>query len=624
MRRIKRIGEMLIDAGIITEEQLKKALEFQKRNGRRLGSILLELGFATEDDILKVLSEQFSNAPVAKKRHFENIPEDVIKLVPAHIAARYDVIPVAKKGNKLFLAMVNPDDHFAIEDVRFVTKLDVVPLISLEDYIKEAIKKYYKVEDMMDQLVKVEDEDLGIEVMGGETGLERTSGSGLLESKTGKGSEITTESSTGSEIEQSIEEILVSGDEGGVEEIPAKTEDEAEDITAIADETSPIVKLVNAILLEAIRRRASDIHIEPYEKELRVRYRIDGVLQEVLKRDVKLIRPIVARIKAMAKMKLEEKRRPQDGRIRLKMGNKRIDVRVATIPTVYGEKVAMRILDRSAIELKLDVLGFEDESLKVFRKAIKNPNGIVLVTGPTGSGKTTTLYAALQELNSIDVNISTVEDPVEFTLHGINQVQVKEDVGMTFAAGLKAFLRQDPDIIMVGEIRDLETAEIAIRASLTGHLVLSTVHTNTAAATVTRLINMDIEPFLIASTLLVVVSQRLVRKICEECKEEYKPEESVLLDLSPEDPDRLKGAKFYKGRGCEKCFGTGYKGRIGIYEVMPITKRIRELILKKAPTFEIEKAAIEEGMITLRESGIRKVIRGVTTPDEVLKETKME
>ena len=624
MKRIKRIGEMLIDAGIITEEQLKKALEFQKRNGRRLGSVLLELGFATEDDILKVLSEQFGNVPVAKKKHLENIPEDVIKLVPAHIAARYDVIPVARKGNKLFLAMVNPDDHFAIEDVRFVTKLDVVPLISLEDYIKEAIKKYYKVEDMMDQLVKVEDEDMGIEVMGGETGIEKTAGSGLLESKTGKGSGITKGSSTGSDIEQSIEEILISADEGGVEEVPVKSEEEAEDITAIADETSPIVKLVNAILLEAIRRRASDIHIEPYEKELRVRYRIDGVLQEVLKRDVKLIRPIVARLKAMAKMKLEEKRRPQDGRIRLKMGNKRIDVRVATIPTVYGEKVAMRILDRSAIELKLDVLGFEDESLKVFRKSIKNPNGIVLVTGPTGSGKTTTLYAALQELNSIEVNISTVEDPVEFTLHGINQVQVKEDVGMTFAAGLKAFLRQDPDIIMVGEIRDLETAEIAIRASLTGHLVLSTVHTNTAAATVTRLINMDIEPFLIASTLLVVVSQRLVRKICEECKEEYKPEESVILDLSPEDPDRLKGIKFYRGKGCEKCFGTGYKGRIGIYEVMPITKRIRELILKKAPTFEIENAAIEEGMITLRESGIRKIIRGITTPDEVLKETKME
>mgnify|MGYP000243218154 CR=1 FL=1 len=624
MRRIKRLGEMLIERGVITEEELKKALEVQKRNGKRLGSILLELGLVSEDDILKVLSEQFSNAPVAKKKNFENIPEEVIKLVPAHIAARYDVLPLAKKGNKLFLAMVSPDDHFAIEDVRFLTKLDVIPIVSLEDYIREAIKKYYKISDMMDELAKVEDENMGIEVIGGERDIEKTSGSGLIESKTGKDSEITGESKTASEIEQSIEEIIISADEGSLEEFPVKAEEEVEDITAITDETSPVVKLVNVILLEGIRRRASDIHIEPYEKELRVRYRIDGILQEVLKRDVKLIRPIVARIKAMAKMKLEEKRRPQDGRIRLKMGKRRIDVRVATIPTVYGEKVAMRILDRSAIELKLDVLGFEEESLRIFRKAIRNPNGIVLVTGPTGSGKTTTLYAALQELNSIEVNISTVEDPVEFTLHGINQVQVKEEVGMTFAAGLKAFLRQDPDIIMVGEIRDLETAEIAIRASLTGHLVLSTVHTNTAAATVTRLINMEIEPFLIASTLLVVASQRLVRKICEECKEEYRPEESVILDLSPENPDRLKGVKFYKGRGCKKCFGTGYKGRTGLFEVMPVTKRIRELILKKAPTFEIEKAAIEEGMITLREAGIRKIIRGITTPDEVLKETKME
>ncbi len=624
MKRIKKLGEMLIEAGVITEEELKKALEFQKANGKRLGSVLLELGFAKEDDILKVLSEQFSNVPVARKRHFENIPEEVIRLIPPHIAARYDVIPVARRGNSLFLAMVNPDDHFAIEDVRFLTKLEVVPLISLEDYIKEAIKEYYGTEDMMDQLLKVEDKDMGIEVIGDEREIKKTSDAGLLDSKKGDGSEIMAGTKTGREIEQSIEEILVSGEELGVEEGFKKTEDEAEDITAIADEKSPIVKLVNVILLEGIRRRASDIHIEPYEKELRVRYRIDGVLQEVLKRDVKLIKPIVARIKAMAKMKLEEKRKPQDGRIRLKIGDRRIDVRVASIPTVYGEKVAMRILDRSQIELKLDVLGFEEESLKIFRKAIKNPNGIILVTGPTGSGKTTTLYAALEELNSIDVNISTVEDPVEFTLHGINQVQVKEEVGMTFAAGLKAFLRQDPDIIMVGEIRDLETAEIAIRASLTGHLVLSTVHTNTAAATVTRLVNMDIEPFLIASTLLVVASQRLVRKICEECKVEYKPDESILFDLSPEDPDRLKGIRFYKGSGCEKCFGTGYKGRTGLFEVMPVTRKIRELILKRAPTFEIEKAAIEEGMITLRETGIRKILRGITTPEEVLKETKME
>ncbi|MEN3047027.1 MAG: ATPase, T2SS/T4P/T4SS family [Candidatus Hydrothermales bacterium] len=614
MKRAKRIGEMLLKAGVIKEEQLKEALDLQKKNGKRLGSILLELGYATEDDILKVLSRQFGDIPVAKKKHFENIPEEVIKLIPAHVAARYDIVPLAVKGNKLFLAMVNPEDHFAIEDVRFLTKLEVVPLIALEDFIKEAIKKYYKIEDMMDQIAKIESEDMGIEVI--------TEGSQIEKKET---REVIEESKNKAEIkgvEESIEDILVYADD--IELAPEKLENEVEDITSIKDEKSPIVKLVNSILLDAIRRRASDIHIEPYEKELRVRYRIDGVLQEVLKRDVRLIRPIVARIKSISKMKIEEKRRPQDGRMRLNVGNKRIDVRVAVIPTIYGEKVAMRILDRSAIELSLDALGFEEESLKMFRKILKNPNGIILVTGPTGSGKTTTLYSALQELNSTEVNISTIEDPVEFTLHGINQVQVKESVGMTFASGLKAFLRQDPDIIMVGEIRDFETAEIAIRASLTGHLVLSTVHTNTAAATVTRLINMQIEPFLIASTLLIVVSQRLVRKICENCKEEYVPDESILLELSPDNPDRFKNVKFYRGRGCEKCFKIGYKGRTGLFEVMPITKTIRQLILKKAPTFEIEKAALEEGMISLREAGIRKIIRGITTPEEVLRETKIE
>jgi type IV pilus assembly protein PilB len=620
MKKIKKIGEMLVEAGVITEEQLKEVLELQKKDNKRLGSLIIERGYATEDDVLTVLSEQFG-VPVAKEKHFKNIPDDVIKLIPPNIVVKYDVVPLAKKGNTLYVAMVNPHDHFAIEDIKFITKMDVVPLIALEDVIKNAIKKYYNLEDMETQLVKIE-EDYDMEVVGNNKGLSSTTSDKNISSSVSSGSLLGEGTQDLSNV--SINDILNSETDDELEIFTKREEEEAEDLSMIKDEKSPIVKLVNAILYEGIKRKASDIHIEPYEKEVRVRYRIDGVLQEILRRDVKLIRPIVARIKVMAKMKLEEKRRPQDGRIRLKLGKNRVDIRVAVVPTVFGEKVAMRILDRSAIELKLDVLGFEEESLKIFRKALKNPNGIILVTGPTGSGKTTTLYSALQELNATEVNISTVEDPVEFTLHGINQVQVKEEVGMTFASGLKAFLRQDPDIIMVGEIRDLETAEIAIRASLTGHLVLSTVHTNTAAATITRLINMEIEPFLIASTLLCVVSQRLVRKICENCKEPYTPDKSVLLDLASDNPERFEGKVIYRGRGCEKCFNTGYKGRIGLFEVMPVTKNIRALILRKAPTFEIERAAIEEGMITLRESGIRKILAGVTTPEEVLKETKME
>jgi len=603
MKKIKRLGEMLIEEGLLKEEDLQKALEYQKKNGKRLGSVLLELGLVKEKDILKVLSKQF-NVPVATKKELENIPDDVIKLVPKDLIARYLVVPVARKGKNLILAMVNPLDQFAIEDVKFVTGLDVIPVVSIEDNIREAIKKYYGIEDIIGELAKTYEEG-EIEVIGKgdiskgpETGLSST----LIEDE---------------EIKVLIESYEI------IKEGPMVKEEEISDITAEI-ESGPIVKLVNMMIQDAVARNASDIHIEPYENDVRVRYRIDGVLHEIFRKPKKFAPPMVARIKIMAKMKLEEKRKPQDGRIRVRMGDRMVDLRVATVPTVFGEKVAIRILDRTQIPLKLDLLGFEPESLEIFRKAIRNPNGIVLVTGPTGCGKTTTLYAALTELNSVEVNISTVEDPVEFTLMGINQVQVKEEVGMTFASGLRAFLRQDPDIIMVGEIRDFETAEIAIRASLTGHLVLSTVHTNTAAATITRLINMEIEPFLIASTLLVVSSQRLVRKICEKCKVPYNPEKSILYELSQNPDEVFKDVIFYKGTGCKNCHGTGYKGRIGLFEVLPVTKRIRELILEKAPTHVIEKAAVEEGMITLRESGIRKIKAGITTVEEIIKETKME
>ncbi|MEO0240495.1 MAG: ATPase, T2SS/T4P/T4SS family [candidate division WOR-3 bacterium] len=603
MKKIKRLGEMLIEEGLLKEEDLEKALEYQKKNGKRLGSVLLELGLVKEKDILKVLSKQF-NVPVATKKDLENISEDIIRLIPPDVAARYLIVPVARKGKSLILAMVNPLDQFAIEDAKFISGFDIIPVVSLEDNIREAIKKYYGIEDVMDTLAKVGEEG-EIEVIG-KGGMDKAGKDDL--------------GIVGVEDEE-LKVLIESGEI--LKETPRAEEEEISDILAEV-ESGPIVKLVNTIISDAVERRASDVHIEPYENDVRVRYRIDGILHEIFRKPKKFAAPMVARIKIMAKMKLEEKRKPQDGRIRVRMGDRMIDLRVATVPTVFGEKVAIRILDRTQIPLRLDALGFEPESLEIFRKAIRNPNGIVLVTGPTGCGKTTTLYAALTELNSIEVNISTVEDPVEFTLMGINQVQVKEEVGMTFASGLRAFLRQDPDIIMVGEIRDFETAEIAIRASLTGHLVLSTVHTNTAAATVTRLINMEIEPFLIASTLLVVSSQRLVRKICESCKVPYQPEKAILYELSPNPEEVFKGVTFYKGSGCKKCHGTGYKGRIGLFEVLPVTKRIRELILERAPTHIIEKAAIEEGMLTLRESGIRKIKAGVTTPEEIIKETKME
>ncbi|MEO0259491.1 MAG: ATPase, T2SS/T4P/T4SS family [candidate division WOR-3 bacterium] len=603
MKKIKRLGEMLIEEGLLKEEDLEKALEYQKKNGKRLGSVLLELGLVKEKDILKVLSKQF-NVPVATKKDLENISEDIIRLIPPDVAARYLIVPVARKGKSLILAMVNPLDQFAIEDAKFISGFDIIPVVSLEDNIREAIKKYYGIEDVMDMLAKVGEEG-EIEVIG-KGGMDKAGKDDL--------------GIVGVEDEE-LKVLIESGEI--LKETPRAEEEEISDILAEV-ESGPIVKLVNTIISDAVERRASDVHIEPYENDVRVRYRIDGILHEIFRKPKKFAAPMVARIKIMAKMKLEEKRKPQDGRIRVRMGDRMVDLRVATVPTVFGEKVAIRILDRTQIPLRLDALGFEPESLEIFRKAIRNPNGIVLVTGPTGCGKTTTLYAALTELNSIEVNISTVEDPVEFTLMGINQVQVKEEVGMTFASGLRAFLRQDPDIIMVGEIRDFETAEIAIRASLTGHLVLSTVHTNTAAATVTRLINMEIEPFLIASTLLVVSSQRLVRKICESCKVPYQPEKAILYELSPNPEEVFKGVTFYKGSGCKKCHGTGYKGRIGLFEVLPVTKRIRELILERAPTHIIEKAAIEEGMLTLRESGIRKIKAGVTTPEEIIKETKME
>ncbi|MEO0142499.1 MAG: ATPase, T2SS/T4P/T4SS family, partial [candidate division WOR-3 bacterium] len=499
---------------------------------------------------------------------------NILKLVPSELAGRYLVVPVKRFGRTLTLAMINPGDMAAIEDIKFATGYEIEPVVASEEAILKIVNEHYHVEKLL--------------------------------------ADINYEIETAESMETSVKVV------------EAEAEKEEEDLSTVSDdkESGPALKLVSKIITDAVDLNVSDIHIEPYENELRVRYRIDGILHEVMKPPKKLNRALATVVKVMAKLKVEEKRLPQDGRIKARVHNKIIDIRVSTVPTLFGEKIALRLLDRSAIQLNLDLLGFEPSTLKTFRRAIKTPYGIVLVTGPTGSGKTTTLYSALTELNDPGLNITTAEDPIEYSLHGINQLQVNEKIGLTFASALRAYLRQDPNIIMVGEIRDMETAEIAIRASLTGHLVLSTVHTNSAAATIVRLVNMGIEPFLIASTLLSVLSQRLLRKVCMKCRKEIKYPPEVLVDAGI-DPQKID-FPLYKGEGCNECRGTGYKGRIGIFENMLVTARIRDLILKRAPSEEIERAGIEEGMLTLRDSALEKLKQGLTTVEEVIRETKVE
>jgi type IV pilus assembly protein PilB len=566
-----KLGALLIKENLINEEQLDAALKEQEEHGGRLGTNLVKLGFVSEKELVSVLSKQH-NVPGVDLNTVE-IDPDVITLIPSTVATKFEVIPISRTGKMLTVAMVNPDDIFAIEDIKFSTGFEVQPVIASEMSIRGALDKYYEGQDL---LQKVEKEIEGLE-------------------------------------DEEIEVV-------GVEEMEGE-EEEMSDLAAHID-SGPIVKLVNTIITKGVDAGASDVHIEPYEKELRVRFRIDGVLREAMKPPKKMHKGIVSRVKIMAKMKIAEKRLPQDGRIKVKIKGKPIDLRVASMPTMYGEKMALRILDRSAVSFNLEDLGFEKEQLEKFIQAIRMPFGIVLVTGPTGCGKTTTLYAALERINSLEVNITTAEDPVEYSLIGINQVQMREAVGLTFASALRSYLRQDPNIIMVGEIRDRETAEIAIRASLTGHLVLSTVHTNTAAATITRLINMGVEPFLIASTMNLVVSQRLLRKICLNCAEETKVSPDYLLRVGI-NPDEFKDVTFYKGAGCSVCNNTGYKGRIGIFEAMTLTPRLRELILDRASTDKIQ-AEAEKDMTTLREIAIVKLKRGVTTIDEVLKETTIK
>ena len=562
----EKLGELLVRNNTISNQQLAKALEDQKASGGRLGESLIKLGFIKELDLVRFLSKQYG-MPSVNLTEIAILPE-VIKIIPTDVAIKYQVIPVSLRDTTLIVAMVDPSNIFAIDDIKFLTGYRIEALVASESSMKQALDMHYGTTKGLDTLLEGMETE-GVEYIGEE---ETVNISNLKE----------------------------------------------------ASEDAPVIKLVNAILTDAIKKRASDIHVEPYEKSFRIRFRMDGTLYEMMKPPLKMKNAMISRLKIMARLDIAERRLPQDGRIKLKMGkNTEMDFRVSVLPTLFGEKVVLRLLDKSNLQLDMTKLGFMDQQLGHFREAIYRPFGIVLVTGPTGSGKTTTLYSALSELNKTTENISTAEDPVEFNLAGINQVQIHEEIGLTFANALRSFLRQDPDIILVGEIRDFETAEIAIKAALTGHLVLSTLHTNDAPSTVNRLLNMGIEPFLVSSATNLILAQRLVRKICQECKEPVtiSPESFVKLGVQKEEYEQYKDITFYKGKGCDICNNTGYKGRLALYEVMPISEPIKELILQGASAIDIKREAIHQGLQTLRRSGISKLLGGVTSLEEVLKTT---
>jgi type IV pilus assembly protein PilB len=566
-----RLGEILLKESLITQEQLQKALDFQRTNGGKLGSCLTKMGYITDDDITGVLSRQYGVPSINLK--FYEIDPNVIKLIPQDTALRYQVIPLSRVGSVLTIAMTDPTNVFAMDDIKFMTGFNVEPVVASESAIGEAITRFY----------------------GGADG-------------------------DSEELSKMMKDLV---DDEELELAAEEAELDAASLEKAAEE-APIIKLVNLILTDSVKRGASDIHLEPYETEMRVRFRVDGVLQTVMSPPLRLKDAMTSRIKIMAKLDIAEKRLPQDGRIMIKYRadgkKKELDFRVSSVPTLYGEKIVMRLLDKENLRLDMTKLGFEAESLKKFERNILKPYGMVLVTGPTGSGKTNTLYSSVSRLNTVDTNIMTAEDPVEFQLGGINQVQMKEQIGLNFAAALRSFLRQDPNIILVGEIRDFETAEIAVKAALTGHLVLSTLHTNDAPSTISRLMNMGIEPFLVATSVNLICAQRLVRRICSNCKEELEVPEQALIDAGYT-PDEVKKTKIYHGKGCSTCNKGGYKGRTGLYEVMEINDELRELILVGASALELKKKAIEQGMITLRRSGLIKVALGQTTMEEVLRET---
>ena len=576
-----RIGELLLKEKRITVEQLQEALNHQRQHGGKLGLNLVKLGFVKDAEIAALLSKQYG-VPSISLPEFEIDPA-VIKLVPAETAQKYQIVPLARAGATLTIAMTDPTNVFAMDDIRFMTGYNVEPVVASETAVLQALEKYYG----------------------------RAPGNGAA----GSASALEVAS-------RALEEMPVPSD-ADVEVLEDLEEISAETLAKQGEE-APIIKLVNVLLMSAIQKGASDIHIEPYEKELRVRYRIDGVLYNIMSPPMKFRDAITSRVKIMAKLDISEKRLPQDGRIKIRFQDngqpKDIDFRVSCLPTLFGEKIVMRLLDKDKLMLDMTKLGFESESLVKFEAAILKPWGMVLVTWPTGSGKTNTLYSSISRINTPETNIMTAEDPVEFNLVGINQVQVRENIGLTFAAALRSFLRQDPNIILVGEVRDFETAEIAIKAALTGHLVLSTLHTNDAPSTVNRLMNMGIEPFLVASSLNLICAQRLVRRICRNCVEP-NPTPAQALVQAGYSTDEARSVVPHRGRGCEKCNNTGYKGRVGLYEVMEITEELRELVLVGASALELRRKAIDEGMITLRQSGLRKVKDGMTTIDEVVRET---
>ena len=565
MSNSNRLGELLVREKLISLQQLRQAQDEQKKSGKNLGYALAKLGYISDGEITNFLSAQY-RLPAINLDEYE-IDADIIKLVGRDVCEKHKIIPVSRSGSSLIVGMADPTNLHAIDDIKFLTGYNVEPVVASESAILSAIDRYYSV---------------------------------------------------GPSYEEVLEDFEI-----GDEDIDFTSDDEEENILELekASEDAPVVRLVNVLLLNAIRKGASDIHVEPYEKRLRVRYRVDGVLHEEMSPPLKLKNALVSRIKIMSQLDIAERRLPQDGRIKLKLGKGReMDFRVSILPTMWGEKVVMRLLDKGNLQLDMTKLGFDVGPLEDFAWAINQPWGMVLVTGPTGSGKTTTLYSALSELNQPGVNISTAEDPVEYNLHGINQVQMHDEIGLNFAMGLRAFLRQDPDIIMVGEVRDFETAEISVKSALTGHLVLSTLHTNDAPATISRLLNMGVEPFLITASVNLVLAQRLARRVCADCRTETPVEPQVLLDLGCTEEQAATG-KIWKGAGCATCNNTGYKGRVALYEVMRFHDELKEMVLQGASTAELKVAAIRKGMLTLRMAGIGKVLDGVTTPEEILRVT---
>ncbi len=558
----RKIGELLIQEKLVTQEQLTRALEEQHHSGERIGAALVKLGFVTEDVLVEFIARQFQVPQVNLSKLL--IPKDIIGLIPLDIAHKYQAVPFGIMGSTLNVAMADPGNLFVIDDMRFLTRKNIQVHVASDNVIRKVLAQYYAGgEDSLSDVLGMLKEEVELDLV------------------------------------QSTEEMDLSFLEDAAEQ-------------------APVVKLVNLILMDAIRKQASDIHLEPYEKTLRVRFRIDGVLYEMMRPPLQLKNAITSRIKIMSRLDIAERRLPQDGRIRLKAKGREMDFRVSILPTLFGEKVVLRLLDKSGLQLDMTKLGFEESQYKYFREAIYHPFGMVLVTGPTGSGKTTTLYSALSDLNKVSHNISTAEDPIEYNLSGINQVHIQESIGLSFASALRAFLRQDPDIIMVGEIRDFETAEISVKAALTGHLVLSTLHTNDAPSTINRLLNMGVEAFLVASAVNLVLAQRLVRRICNECKVIEDVALETLLDLGVRE-DELGTFTCYRGKGCPVCNDTGYRGRIALYEVMPMHEQIRELVLMGASAAEIKKESIRMGMLTLRRSGINKLIQGITSVEEVIR-----